>query len=88
MPASNLWRLLAALLGLLAAFREGAWLPADETAPSATEEKDFHPDGSVRIIRNVRRDSAGGKQLHGAWQWWDMAGRLVADGEFVNGIVT
>ena len=85
MPSWNRCRLLAGVLGLLAAFGEGAWLTAEEKAPSATEEKDFHPDGSVRIIRHVRRDSAGGKQLHGAWQWWDMAGRLVADGEFVNG---
>jgi antitoxin component YwqK of YwqJK toxin-antitoxin module len=61
-------------------------LASEKETPSATEEKDFHPDGSVRIIRHVRRDSAGGKQLHGAWQWWDMAGRLVADGEFVNGL--
>ena len=88
MPLSNRWRPLAAVMGLLVAFGDfhRTWLPAAERPPSATEEKEFHPDGSVRIIRHVRRDSAVGKQLHGAWQWWDIAGRLVADGEFENGL--
>ncbi len=76
----------AAVFGWLLALGGLSVAMTAEGAPSATEEKDFHPDGSVRIIRHVRQNLAGGKQLHGAWQWWDMAGRLVADGEFVNGL--
>jgi len=45
-----------------------------------------YPNRNVKIERHVAQDTAGNYVNHGPWAMWDEAGRLLARGEFQNGL--
>jgi len=64
--------------------------PSGETTPNATPttetQRELHPNGAVRIEREVRRLDNGKLIHHGMWKWQDASGRLMAAGNFDHGL--
>ncbi len=47
--------------------------------------KERFPNGSIKIERQVKQDSAGNYVNHGAWKMFDARGNVVAQGMYDNG---
>ncbi|MFV2070027.1 MAG: toxin-antitoxin system YwqK family antitoxin [Pirellulales bacterium] len=62
-----------------------SWDETDPDEPQAELIRERYPNSRVKIERQVTQDSQDNFINHGKWKMWDLAGKVIAEGQFIEG---